>query len=231
MVLALLGERGRLVDLPADDVAGDDHHDARQERDPPAPGVERLGIHVVRKRQEHRRGENLPGLHALQREAREKSAPAERGVLENHRARAGDLARDREALDEPKDDEEKRGEPADLRVGRQQADAHRRDTHQEHADDQHRLAAVGVAPMAEEERADRPRDVADTVGRERRDDRDRGVALGKEELRKDQRRGRRVDEEVVVLERRADPAAGGRLLRLMRAVRLVFGGVCHCSLP
>ena len=64
--------------------------------------------HVVRERQEDRRGEDLPGLHALQREAGEEAAPAERRVLEDHRARAGDLAGDREALDQPQDDEQHR---------------------------------------------------------------------------------------------------------------------------
>ena len=135
--------------------------------------------HVVRERQEHRRGQDLPGLHALQREAGEEAAPAERRVLEDHRAGAGDLAGHREALDQAQDDEQRRGQQADLVVGRQQADGHGREAHQEHADDQHRLAAVRVAPVAEDEGADRPRDVADAVGRERRDDGDRRVPDGK----------------------------------------------------
>ena len=48
------------------------------------------------------------------------------------------------------------------------------------------LAAVGVAPVPEDEGADRPGDVADAVGRQRRDDRDRGIGRGEEDLRKDQ---------------------------------------------
>ena len=174
-VLALFGEGGRLLDLAANDVAGDDDDEAEQEGNAPAPGVERLRGHVVRERQEDRRGEDLPGLHALQGEAGEEAAPAERRVLEDHRAGAGDLAGDREALDQPQDDEQHRGEHADLLVGRQQPDGHRREAHQEHAHDQHGLAAVGVAPVPEDEGADRPRDVADAVGRQRRDDGDRGV--------------------------------------------------------
>ena len=226
-MLALFGEGRRLVDLAADDVAGDDDDEAEEEGNAPAPGVERLLGHVVRERQEHRRGQDLPGLHALQGEAGEEAAPAERGVLEDHRAGAGDLAGDREALDQPQDHEQRRGEHADLLVGRQKPDGHRREAHEEHAHDQHRLAAVGIAPVPEDEGADRPRDVADAVGRQRRDDGDRGVARGKEDLREDQRRRRGVDEEVVVLQRRADPAAGGRLLRLVPAVWLVFCGASH----
>ena len=61
------------------------------------------GSHVVRERQEDRGREDLAGLHALQREAREEAAPAERRVLQDHRAGAGDLAGDREALDQAQD--------------------------------------------------------------------------------------------------------------------------------
>ena len=71
-------------------------------------------------RQEDRGGEDLPGLHALEGEAGEEAAPAERRVLEDHRTGAGDLAGDREALDEAQDDEQHRGEHADLLVGRQE---------------------------------------------------------------------------------------------------------------
>ena len=104
--------------------------------------------HVVRERQEHRRGQDLPRLHALQGEAREEAAPAERRVLEDHRAGAGDLAGDREALDQPQDHQQHRREPADLVVSRQNADRHRREAHEEHADDQHGLAAVRVTPVS-----------------------------------------------------------------------------------
>ena len=48
------------------------------------------------------------------------------------------------------------------------------------------------------------------------------VLRGEEDLREDQRGGGRVDEEVVVFERRADPAAGGGLPRLVSSVGFVF---------
>jgi hypothetical protein len=96
------------------------------------------------------------GLHALQREARIEAAPAERRVLEDHRARARDLAGDREALDQAQHDQQRRREQADLVVGRQEADQHGRAAHQEHADDEHALPSGRVAPVAENERADRP---------------------------------------------------------------------------
>ena len=64
------------------------------------------------------------------------------------------------------DDHAVRGEHADLVVRRQKSDAHRRETHEEHAQDQHRLAAVGVALVPENDGADGPTDVADTVCRQ-----------------------------------------------------------------
>ena len=219
---AFFGEGRRFLDLAANDVAGDDDDEAGEERDAPAPRVERVRRHVGGERQEDRGGHDLSGLNALQAEAGEEAAAAERRVLEDHRTRAGDLAGDGEALNEPQDDEKHRRQQADLLVGRQQPDRHGGKTHREHAEDQHVLAPVGVAVMAEDEGADRPRDVADAVGRQGRDDRRGRVALGEEDLREHQSRRRRVDEEVVVLQRRADPAAGGRFLRLAPALRAVM---------
>ena len=100
-VLALFIERGCLVNLLADDVAGNDDYEAEKERDAPAPGIERLVGHIGGKRQEDRRGHDLAGLHALQGEAGEEAAPAERSVLEDHRTGAGDFAGHREALYQP----------------------------------------------------------------------------------------------------------------------------------
>ena len=122
VVAVLLLEGRRLVDLAADDPAGDDDEEAEQERDAPAPGREGRVGHEMRQRQEDRGGEDLPGLHALQREAREEPAPSEGRMLEDHRARARNLAGDGEALDQAQDDEQRRREQADLAIGRQQAD-------------------------------------------------------------------------------------------------------------
>jgi hypothetical protein len=221
--LHLFGEGLRLLDV-APDVVADDHHDgAHQEGDPPAPGHERRIRHEVRQRQEDGRGEDLPGLHALEGEAGEEAAPAERRALEDHGAGPGDLAGDREALDEAQDDEEHGGKNADVLVGGQEADGHGREAHQEQAREQHRLAAVGVAVVAEDEGPDRPGDVAHAIGRQRRHDGECGVALGEEELREDQRGRGRVDEEIVELKRRADPAAGGRSFRLFGWSSVVLG--------
>lgn len=78
-------------------------------------------------------------------------------------------------------------------MGGQESNRHRGEAHEEHAKQQHPLAAVRVAPVAEDESPDGAGDVADAVGCQRRDDNDGGVALREEDLRKDQRGGRGVD--------------------------------------
>ncbi len=223
-------ERGRLVDFAANDVARDDHDETQQERNAPAPREECVFGHVVREGQEHRRSQDLAGLHALQAETGEEATATEGRVLQDHRAGAGDFTRHREALDQTQQDEQRGGQQADLLVRRQQSDGDGRETHEEHANEQHMLSTPGVAPVAEHEGADGPRDIADAVGRQRGDDRDPRIARWKEYLREDERRRGRVDEEVVVLQRRADPAAGSGLLRLVSALRLVVLGVAHLSL-
>ncbi|MNT02933.1 hypothetical protein D3C72_1374480 [compost metagenome] len=185
----------------------------------------------MRQRQEHGGRQDLAGLHALQGEAREEAAAPERCVLQDHRACARDFAGHGEALHQAQEHQQRRGQQADLVVGRQQAHGHGREAHQEHAQHQHLLAPVRVAPVAEHEGADGARDIAHAVGRERRDDGRGRVALGEEDLRKDQRRGGGVDEEVVVLQRRADPAAGGGFPRLVLALRLSGGWVGHGLSP
>jgi hypothetical protein len=87
-------------------------------------------------------------------------------VLEDHRAGAGDLPGDRETLDETQGDEKDRCDHAGLLIRRQERDGHRRETHEKHAQEQYGLAAMGIAPVPEEEGTDRPGDVADTVGRQ-----------------------------------------------------------------
>ena len=108
--LVFFCEGGSFVDPAANNVACDDDEQAEEERDPPTPGIERLLRHVGGEWQKDRRGDDLGGLHALQREARIEAASAKRRMLENHRARAGDLTSNREALDEPKKNEKQRRE-------------------------------------------------------------------------------------------------------------------------
>ena len=86
---------------------------------------------------------------------------------------------------QPQEDEQDRRGNADLAVGRQTADQEGRDAHQQQREDQHPLAAELVADVAHEERADRPRHVADAERGERQQGwRSPGRLLGKKILPK-----------------------------------------------
>ncbi len=124
-VLTFFGECRSLVDLAANDVAGNDDEEAQQEGNSPAPGVERFLGHVMSERQENRCGEDLPGLHALKSEAGVEAAPTKRSMLENHRTSAGDFTGDSEALYESQYNEKHRSEYADLLICWQEPDGHR----------------------------------------------------------------------------------------------------------
>ena len=201
-------------------IAGDDDDHAEQERDPPAPRLEGLRRHRRGQRQEHRGGEDLAGLHALQREAAEVAAPAERRVFDDHRARAGDLTADGEALDQPQHHQQRRRPAARPVVGRQERRPATSSTPISNMQSTSMFLRPCVSPeVPQHERPDGPGHVADTERRERRDDGDLRIALREEDVREDQRGGLGVDEEVVVLERAADPAAGRGLLRLLRDTR------------
>src|SRR5215207_1234326 len=70
--------------------------------------------------------------------------------------------------------------------------------------------------MSQHERPDGPGHIPHTERRESRDDGDLRIALREEDVGEHQGGGLRVNEEVVVLERAANPAAGRGLLRLLR---------------
>src|SRR5215217_6538451 len=123
------------------------------------------------------------------------TAPMVGGVLEAERVRARLLAGGGEALQQPQAYEQDRRPDPDGVVAGQAADEEGRGAHQRDGEDQDALAAVLVADVAHEERADRPRDVADAVGGERQQRARRGVGLGEEDLAEDQRGGSAVDEE------------------------------------
>ena len=83
-LFVFLGKGRRLVNFTTDDVAGDDDKEAEQEGYPPTPAIERLVRHVGCQWQENCRRKNLPGLYALQRKARIKSAPAKWSMFQDH---------------------------------------------------------------------------------------------------------------------------------------------------
>jgi hypothetical protein len=71
-----------------------------------------------------------------------------------------DLAAHCKSLAQPAQQQEQGCADADLRIGRQQTDAERRQRHQRQRDDEHALSAESVAEHAQDEAAEWPDDVA-----------------------------------------------------------------------
>ena len=89
--------------------------------------------------------------------------------LFDHPGRGGaELGAETDALQQPEDDEQHRGDGADAGVGRRQSDRQRAQAHQHQRVNQRVLAAVAVGHVAENIRADRTDDDAETVGGDRR---------------------------------------------------------------
>jgi hypothetical protein len=109
------------------------------------------------------------------------------------------FAPDREALQQAQRQEQHRREPADARIGRQQADqecrrAHHHDGHKEGV-----FAADKIADSTEEQRAERAYQETRRIGSESRQ-KCRRVVTGREEQRSEERRQDRVEVEVIPLE-------------------------------
>src|SRR5579872_1939679 len=227
----LLGEGRRFLYLAADEIADDQNDDAEQEGHAPTPGHECVRGERIREGEEHCGGEDLARLYALQGKAGEKASASEWRMLEDHGARAGYFPGNCEALYQPQRDEKDRREDADLLIGRQDANGHRRETHQKEADEKDVPPSIRVAQMAQHEGADRPCDIADAIGRKRRDNGDSWVVRRKKDLREDDRGRRRVDEEIIIFERGANPAAGCGRCCLAPAMGLIHHDGAHVSLP
>ena len=95
---------------------------------------------------------------------------------------------------------------ADLRVARQHADQGGREAHHQHRGDQRRLAPDPVAEMAEQHRADGPREEGDAEGQEGVERLRVRRRFREERLPDHQRGGGAVDVEIVEFDRRADEA-------------------------
>ena len=140
--------------------------DRQQERHAPAPGEEIRLVLDAGDQGEHAGREQAARGDARLRPARPEAAPGGVAMLGRHQHRPAPFAADREALDQAQDDQRDRRPDADLLVGRQQADQHGRDAHQDQAQHQQPLAPDPVAIMAEDDAADRPRDEAERIGGE-----------------------------------------------------------------
>ena len=203
LALGELGEDRALLDAATHVPADEDQHDAEQERDAPAPLEERVTGRDHRHERHDARGEQQAERNADLRRGAESAAAGLGRVLDGHQHRAAPLAAGRDALQDAQQHEQDRRPDPDRLVGRQHADERRRGAHQDQRPHQHDLAAVLVAEVPGEERAERAEEEAHADGREG-DDRAVGAERREEELAEDEPDRRRVDEEVVPLDGGAD---------------------------
>jgi hypothetical protein len=147
---------------------------------------------------EHQRGEELAADQGDVLEGREEAAAAVLGDLGHVGGHGAVFAPDREALDQPRDEEQRRREEADLAVGRQHRDEERAAAHHEHGDHHREAPSPLVGEPAEEPAPDRAHEKAG--GEHAGGGQELGglVALG-EELGREVERGEGVDVEVVPL--------------------------------
>ena len=170
---------------------------------------------VSQSRQQH---EDAAGKHEADRRAELRKHPvprafAGRRVLDREQHRAAPLAAETDALTETAQREQQRRADPDRRVRRQHADRHRRQAHRQQRRDQRRLAADAIAEVTEQRRADRAGEERDRERGERCQRRRGRIRLRKEQARKDQHRGGRVDVEIEELDRGADQAREQHLRR------------------
>ncbi len=150
------------------------------------------------------------------------AAPAGRRVFGEIDRGAADLAADRQPLQHAQHQQQRRGEQADLLVGRQQTDQHRRHAHQDDGDEEDGAPSVAVAERAEEGGAERADDHADAEGAEAGEQRgDRVVGGEEEDAEIDRQRGE--GQEVVPLEKGAETGGDHDLLLDC----LLAGGLAH----
>ena len=128
---------------------------------------------------EHAIGQQQADRHACLNPARMEAAPPLVAVLHGHQHRAAPLAADTESLHETQCHQQDGRGDADLLIGRQQADQHRRHTHDHEGGDEHGLAPDLVAKVPENDAAKRAREEADGIGGKGRHRAGRGINRGK----------------------------------------------------
>ena len=179
---------------------------------PPDPGI--FGVHLCQQHRtggETRRQQIAAGRADIGEAAGDAAAVARRG-LDQIGDRTGEFAADGETLEQADQKQQDRRPDTDLSVGRQKADGGCRPAHQDHRQNQNRLAADAVAEVTEHGPADRPDRKADceaAIGANQRSDR-----IGRrEEQHTDHRREIAVEPEIVPLEHVADHSGAKALGR------------------
>jgi hypothetical protein len=194
-----VGEDRRLLHLQPDEQAHADEDDREQERQAPAPVLEVGVAHDrLQEQHDHQRDEQAERRGDLD-ERRVEPALLVGNVLRDVDRRAAVLTAEGQALQYADGEQRDRSRDSDGLVGGQDADRGGRAAHDEEGDEEGVLATDEVSDPPEEDRAERPHDEADREGRQVRDEGE-GVVAGRVELRRDDRRERAEDVEVVPLD-------------------------------
>ena len=174
-----------------------DHHEAKQERDAPAPNQELVAGDAA----EHQHGyvcqQQAGGTAELRPGGDEAAVLVGPRPLHREQHRATPLAADANALDKTDDGQDDCTPDSDRFIGGDEADRGGRKPGQEQRGYQRRLAADAVAKVAEDRGADRPGDETHCVNGERLQHADQRIGLGKKQLAKDEAGHRAVEQEVV----------------------------------
>ena len=187
-----------------------------QERHPPAPGVERGGGDQRPAGQDHDQAQHEPADDACLDKTGVIAALRGRRVFGDIDRRPAVFATQREALDDPQEDHDRRRGEADRRCARHHAHACGGDAHQRNGNEKGVLAPQLVAEEAEQHRAQRAKA---EPHREPGPDQQQlqGNVVGGEERLADQRGERAIDEEVEPFEDRARRRGGDDQAHVGRA--------------
>ena len=172
-----------------------------------------------------RQSERQPDLGHAAGEA----ASVRRAVLDGQQYGAGPLAAERESLRNPKQQQQHRGEHADLRGGGQQPHQSRGAAHQKHRQCQGLLTADAISDVAEYEPADGPDDEPDGERREGQQRPHERTLVREERVVEDEACSGGVEEEVVPLDGGADEAGQqGGANRRIESTSVLSGFASDC---
>ncbi|MCY1529257.1 hypothetical protein D9M68_643910 [compost metagenome] len=149
-----LAEFRRVGQVQADVAADQPQRRGEQERQAPAPFVQRLAVEVRVQLRGEQRAEQQPGGGARRHQAGVEAALVFRCVLGEEGRRAGVLTGGREALHQADHQQQRRGDQADLCIGGQQGDAEGRAGHDQDRQREGVAPAEAVADMAPDDAAD-----------------------------------------------------------------------------
>ena len=169
----------RLLDMTAQNDAGETDQQPHQERQAPAPVLQRLLRHHRSQQRARRRTQQDAADGATAAQCADQSSPVGRRLLDDEDDRSRVFAADRQALHHAQQrEQDRRRNPERLVVG-QNADQEGRNGHRRDREGQRRAAAEPVADRPDHRAADRPHQEAHGENPEGREDLSDGILAGK----------------------------------------------------